>query len=282
MKILILGSSGILGRKLYSNLKKHFKTVHTGLLRRKFNIEKTIKIKNILEKEKPNLVINCLAIADIETCEKQKKYTYKINVQILKEILKLKKNLNFQFIQFSTDQMYDNRKKIYSNEKFNPIIYNEYTRQKIMAEKICLKYKCLIFRTNFFGKSQTKKKTLSDWIISSFKQKKLFFLFKDIYFNPLSLSSICEIIIKIIKNKKFLKWGVYNLGSKNSLSKADFALKIANYLNLKNKNYKIIDSKFFFKTKRPLNMSMDVRMFEREFKIKMKKFENEIKKEILS
>ena len=76
MKILILGSSGILGRKLYSNLKKHFKTVHTGLLRRKFNIEKTIKIKNILEKEKPNLVINCLAIADIEKCEKQKKYTY--------------------------------------------------------------------------------------------------------------------------------------------------------------------------------------------------------------
>ena len=68
-------------------------------------------------------------------CETNRKYSNLINVKILREILKLKKTLNFSFIQFSTDQMYDNKTNLYSKESFNPVIYNEYTRQKINAEK---------------------------------------------------------------------------------------------------------------------------------------------------
>lgn len=282
MKILILGSSGILGKRLFISLKKHYKIVHTGLKKRKFNFEKTEEIKKLLLKEKPSLIINCLAIADIKVCETNRKYSNLINVKILREILKLKKTLNFSFIQFSTDQMYDNKTNLYSKESFNPVIYNEYTRQKINAEKICLKYRCLIFRINFFGISKSEKKTISDWVILSFKQKKLFYLFTDIIFNPLSLSSICEIIKCLIVSKKFLKWGIYNLGSKNSLSKASFAIKVAEYLNLKNKNYKLVNSSMIFKIKRPKNMSMDVSKFEKNFKIKMKTLTYEIKKEYLN
>ena len=46
-----------------------------------------------------------------------------------------------------------------------------------MAEKICLKYKCLIFRTNFFGKSQTKKKK-APTSIANLKEYPTFFYFQ--------------------------------------------------------------------------------------------------------
>ena len=138
------------------------------------------------------------------------------------------------------------------------------------------------FRINFFGISKSEKKTISDWVILSFKQKKLFYLFTDIIFNPLSLSSICEIINKLIISKKFLKWGIYNLGSKNSLSKASFAIKVAECLNLKNKNYKLVNSSMIFKIKRLIkNMSMDVRKFEK-FSNKNETLKYEIKKEYLN
>ena len=70
--------------------------------------------------------------------------------------------------------------------------------EKSAQEKICLKNKSLILRTNFFGKSYNKKQSFSDWIFRSFNNKKEFYLFKDVYFNPLRIYTICNIIKNII------------------------------------------------------------------------------------
>ena len=49
-----------------------------------------------------------------------------------------------------------------------------------------------------FGKSKHKyKKSLSDWIINSLKNKKKIYVFKDIYFNPISLLTLSKIRIKV-------------------------------------------------------------------------------------
>ena len=67
--------------------------------------------------------------------------------------------------------MYNNKLNAWGKESDKPIILNEYTKQKIISEKIALKNNSLIFRTNFFGKSK-KKNTFSDWIYNSFLSKK--------------------------------------------------------------------------------------------------------------
>lgn len=53
----------------------------------------------------------------------------------------------------------------------------------------------------------------------------------NIYFNPIELKKLCQIILKI-KNKKI--YGTYNLGGKR-ITKFNFAIKIATKNNL-NKN----------------------------------------------
>ena len=62
----------------------------------------------------------------------------------------------------------------------------------------------MILRTNFFGKSMGKRKSFSDWIYKVFKTKKKieYFLFKDVYFNPLRINTIIKIISLIIYKKK--------------------------------------------------------------------------------
>ena len=72
-----------------------------------------------------------------------------------------------------------------------------------MAEKICLKNKALVFRTNFFGKSISKNKSFTDWIFRSFKMKKKIYLFNDVYFNPLRIETIVNVISKIVNEKKY-------------------------------------------------------------------------------
>ena len=284
-KILILGSSGTLGKSLYNFLKKkkQFIIINNGLAKRKFNLSVPSQISKLLSKIKPDLIINCSAIINIDYCERYKKKSREINVDALNHIFLLKKKLHLKFklIQISTDQMYNRPKNLPSSEKSRTFIINEYTKQKIKCENICKKNKALILRLNYFAYD---KKNLFYWIVNSIKKNKKMYLFNDIYFNPLSLTSLNKIIYKIANEKIQGKFkGIYNLGSKDFINKSEFAIYIIKKLKkYKFTNYNIVKSDKYFKTNRPQNMRMKTNKFEKIFRIKLpyikKELNNYIKK----
>jgi dTDP-4-dehydrorhamnose reductase len=280
MNILILGSSGLLGRELHDCLKscKQFRVFHNGLRSRKFNINNRYQLKKLLFKSNPFLIINASGITNIDYCEKERNFSYKTNVGLVKNIFNLKNKfrLDFFFIQFSTDQIYDSIKIVQNKESFKLKINNEYSKQKSAQEKICLKNKSLILRTNFFGKNYNKKQSFSDWIFKSFNKKKEFYLFKDVYFNPLRIDTICKIIKNIILQKKFIVEGIYNLGSRGFMSKSNFAIYFAKKVKIYKKNYVLKNINSVLKVKRSKNMVMHVKKFENKFNIKLPKIQNEI------
>ena len=278
MKILLLGSSGLLGKSLYLSLSKNYKVIHNGLTRRKKDL---IKIKNLefLLNYKPNLIINCSGETSIEDCEKYKKRSYNKNVNFLKKLffLRKKKNLSFKLIHFSTDQVYNHKNFVKNNENCRPKILNYYTRTKFLSENIVKKNGGMVLRTNFFGKSKTNKDSFTDWIFRSFTGVEKFFLFDDIFFSPLRISSICKYINIIIKND--IKSGIFNLGSKNGMSKYKFSKEFAKYTKIYSKNFTVLKSKKFFKIRRPSYMIMNCKKFEKSYKIKLPLLIKEIKKE---
>ena len=148
-----------------------------------------------------------------------------------------------------------------------------------MSEIICTRYKALIFRTNFFGKSLSKNKSFSDWVYKSFKSKKKFYLFNDVLFNPLSIKTLTRIIAFIINKKKFKISGIYNLGSKDSMYKNQFASYFAKKTNIYNSNYHNVNVNKFLKIKRSNNMSMNIEKFEKKFSINLPYIKSEITKE---
>ena len=139
---------------------------------------------------------------------------------------------------------------------------------------------CLVFRTNFFGKT-FKNKSFSDWVYDSFKKrnKTPVCLFNDIYFNPLRINTIAKIISLIIANKKYNYKGIYNLGSKKGISKSEFALIFAKKTKVYNSNYVFICANDLLKTKRSNNMIMNVSKFENKFQINLPNTIQEIKNE---
>ena len=277
-RILILGSSGILGKNLVIQLKNKYKVSHNGLKKRKFNLTRLGSLKKILKNSKPDLIINCVAVTNLDFCERNKLESKKINFGITKNLILLRKihNFNYKLLQISTDQMYNNKKWFRSSENFKPVSFNEYTKQKLAVEKICIKNKALVLRLNFFS---NEKNNIFNWIINSCKMNKNINLFKDIYFNPISVSSLSKtikkIIPKILKNKIS---GIFNLGCRDVISKSNFCIYIINQLNSNYKNYKIVSSNKFLLTKRPKNMSMNIRKFQKKFKINLPKIKNEIDK----
>jgi len=283
MNILILGSSGLLGRQLYNFLKssKKINLIHNGLRSRKFNINNKSELKKLIFISNPSLIINASGITNIDLCEIKKKYSYKLNVGVVKNIFKLKKKfkLRFFFIQFSTDQIYDSKKIIPNKENSKLKINNEYSRQKFAQEKLCLKNKSLILRTNFFGKTYTTKQSFSDWVYRSFNLNKKFYLFNDVYFNPLRIDTICKIIKNIITEDKFKIKGIYNMGSRDFMSKSNFAIYFAKKIKIYKENYLMRNVNSISTVKRSKNMIMNVNKFEKKFNITLPRIKNEIANE---
>ncbi len=283
-RVLVLGSSGSLGNKIYNELKKNknIQLFHSGLNKRKLDFSNKLNLKKFILSLNPNLIINCIANTNIENCEKNKLVSKKINYKIVKEILNLKnyKNFDFNFIHFSTDQFYNNKFNKLNKENSKIFLNNNYCAHKRMAEIECLKKNCLVFRTNFFGKS-LKNKSFSDWVHDSFKKrnKAPVLLFNDVYFNPLRITTIAKIISLIIIDKKYKYKGIYNLGSKEGMSKSKFALTFAKKTMVYNSNYKFIHANDLLKTKRSNNMIMDVSKFENKFQISLPNIFQEIKNE---
>jgi len=275
LKILIIGSSGILGHCLYNVLRKKHKVYHTGLKKRLYDLTVTKNLEKIFSK-KIDVVINCAAITNIEFAEKNKKITNNINYKLVKNVLLLNKTKKFYFINFSTDQVYNNkniRKNIENNISFNG---NYYTKTKIKADKLINKFKFLSLRINFFGQSYRGNGTFTDWLFLKMKKEEKIFLFKDQFFSGLTIDTLSKIIVKVINKKIF---GIYNLGSKGYISKKNLALKFYKNLNVKNNiNFEPIKVNSFLKVKRSNFMYMNSNKFTEKFKIKLPTINEEIKK----
>ena len=154
MKFLIFGGNGFLGSFLYEYLKKNY-SVHR--VSRKKGIGTFVgelnkkNILKILSKIKPDIVINTIALTDVDECQLNKKKALDSNFKTLKDITcainkKLKTFEDPFLIHISTDQVYSG-KGPHLEKCSKPKNYYGYT--KLKAEKLLTNINGWSLRTNF-------------------------------------------------------------------------------------------------------------------------------------
>ena len=130
-------------------------------------------------------------------------------------------------------------------------------------------------RTNFVGKSYSEKSSFTDWVVKYSEGGKQMYLFKDLFFSPVHTSFLSDVVIKAILDNKV---GIYNLGSKNGITKANFIRELTSHLNIKNSNFKEISvEEYPFKAKRPKDMRLNSKKFEEKFSIIVPTIQDTIK-----
>jgi len=176
-------------------------------------------------------------------------------------------------VQLSTDHFYNDAG---NNNENNIIILNHYASSKLAGELFASTVKSTVLRTNFFGISKHSERfSISDWIISSLKKGKSIRVFKDVFFSPITIDRLL-IIIEMVIVKEVV--GLYNVGSKNGMSKSDFAITIANEFRMSKDLLipcKINELNLF--AKRPHDMRMDCSKFEINYNYKFPSLLDEIK-----
>tara|TARA_Y100000816_G_C26101736_1_gene584145 strand:+ start:2066 stop:2983 length:918 start_codon:yes stop_codon:yes gene_type:complete len=263
-KIVILGASGLLGSNLCISLKSKYdiypiinkKKIHFRNLKTKhLNLNKTSEIFNYLKSVRPDFLINCVAISNVEKCEINKKKTFIINSKLPEIIARICKKLSIHYTFISSDHLYAGKKKYYTeNDKVHPL--NIYSRSKILAENKILKVSknFLIIRTNFFGFGPSFRNSFLDGIIKNLEGGRDTTLFSDVFYTPIYVRRLIRVIGILIENKKY---GIFNVSGNKRLTKYEFGIKIAKKFKFNKKLIKKLYLKETLKkVLRPKDMSL--------------------------
>lgn len=221
----------------------------------------------------PEVIVNLVALTDVEKCELKPEEAFSLNVDISINISKVVMESGCeQLIHISTDHVYSGQGH-QSEEEAAPINY--YGKTKLKGEQPILECGGLVLRTNFFGKGCSRKPNLLSWVLKSLEQRQRINGFTDVYFNPIWACSLSNYVDLAITN---YKPGVYNLGTNGGLSKYDFAISVCQQIGgdcdlICPSNYTSVETT----VPRPLDMRMNVKKFESTFLVEMPSFYNQIK-----
>ena len=233
-----------------------------------FDLSDYIKSFEVFEQIQPTIIINLASLTSVELCEEKINQAYMANTRTVQNIVHWIKTTKAKchLVQISTDHVYDGTGPHTENDI---TITNNYAFSKFAGELSALQVPSTILRTNFVGRGKSShRESLSDWVYNSIIGNKNVEVLNDVYFSPLSIETLSKMIVLVIKKKPL---GIYNLGSRNGMSKAEFDFKFAEYLNLPTHTMTRIDisKTTFYKAYRPKDMRLDSSKFENEFGIIM-------------
>ena len=275
----ITGGSGFLGYnwiKSQDNRNQYY-LVNNNIISN-ISRERFVQIKDInnlfdffLEK-KIKFILHFAAITNLEECEMDMKKCMESNYILTKKLVDLSKRLNIKVIFISSDQVYDGNTS-YNMENDDIHENNIYAKSKIYSEKYILKNlnNFLILRTNFFGLSKNDNSFL-EFIYKNLNRGKKIDLWRNIYFNPINVATLTNIIIRLLNNECN---GIYNICSDKKISKSDFGYLVAKKYNL---NTSLINEVDYFDQNlfRPKDMTMSNSKIKKELDLKKLNIEDEI------
>lgn len=187
-------------------------------------------IKNLILNFYPDVVVHTAAFTNVDLSEKERELCWKINVKAVEYITEACRVLGNHLIQISTDYIFDGTNGPYNeNAAPNPLGY--YARTKLASENIIRMsgVDFTIIRTNVLYGIADSRPDFVRWVVNKLRCNEKIDIVTDQINNPTFIDDIVQAISKIIE---FKKYGVYNIGGCEFLSRFDFALKIADFFNL--------------------------------------------------
>lgn len=237
MKILILGGTGMLGHRLWIDLSKKHNVIatvrknHPKLTHLKsvenIDVNNFESIQNAIKSTRPDVVINCIGI--IKQLDESKSHEISIFTNaLLPHKLSTFCNINsIRFIHFSTDCVFDGKKKGGYLDSDLHTATDLYGRTKSLGEVGYLN-NTLTLRTSIIGRELRGHKSLVDWFL--LQNNKEIKGFGEAIFSGFPTSHIASIIDKYILSVPSLS-GIYNLAA-NPISKFDLLELIKKEFNI--------------------------------------------------
>ena len=243
--ILVTGSNGLLGQKIVNQLKNRndVKLIATSLGKNRRLIQDFIyeslditsqeEVQEVINRYKPDAVINTAAMTNVDACEDDKENCWKINVDAVGYLLRACKEQNSQLIHLSTDFVFDGKSGPYKESDIpNPLSY--YAKSKLASENLILNSgyeNTAIARTIIvFGNGDNLSRgNLILWAKGALEKQSPINVVEDQYRAPTLADDLAKGCIAIAeKNAK----GIYHLSGPETMSILEIVKRIGKFYGL--------------------------------------------------
>lgn len=239
MRILVTGVSGLLGLNFALRFCEQHDIVGVVCQNRLKNIPFRVIQADLAQTDvswalvrqvKPEVILHCAALANVDTCENQPEFAYRVNAEVPGELADAARHSGARLIHISTDAVFDGLRGNYiEDDQPNP--QNVYARTKLAGEQAVQNANpdALIARVNFYGWSLSGQRSLAEHFFHNLSAGREMKGFVDVFFCPLEVNDLAEILLRLIHLKVS---GLYHVASGEALSKYDFGQRIAKRFGL--------------------------------------------------
>jgi dTDP-4-dehydrorhamnose reductase len=241
-RILLFGANGMLGQRLVEFYIKQQgiqllacsvedEPVFEGAEYRKIDITKRDEVKDLVYDFYPDVIINAAAFTSVDLSETEREQAWKTNVKGVEYIAEVSRVIDSHIIHISTDYIFNGQKGPYS-EKDKPSPLGYYARTKLASENVLRlsgTYNTILRTNVLYGIAHNSRPDFVRWVVNTVRSGKKIRIVTDQVNNPTFIDDLVQAISKVIEYKKY---GVYNIGGKEFLSRFDFTMKIADFFNL--------------------------------------------------
>lgn len=235
MRTLITGASGLLGANLALEASRMghevYGTVNSQPIKTgaftvlTADLQSEVALDALFRQVRPEWVIHCAAVADLEVCEKQPELARRVNGEVPGMLAERCREGGARLLHVSTDAVFDGIKGSYT-ETDDPNPQNVYAETKLAGELAVAAAdpSALIARVNLFGFSPTGRRSLAEFFLYNLIEQKPLKGFTDVFFCPVLVNDIAGIFLRMLAHNLA---GLYHVFSGDCLSKYDFGVRIA-------------------------------------------------------
>ena len=234
MKILITGSNGQLGNELQDIIKTG--RAEIGVVSEtiknaevlavdvdKLDITNLKQVKKVLTDEKPDVVINCAAATNVDGCENNEDFAFRVNALGPRNLAMVCNEIGAKLVQVSTDYVFSGKGSTPLNESYVPAPVSSYGRTKLLGEKYVEEFckKNFIVRTAWLYGRVGHNFVYT--MMKFGKEKDAITVVNDQRGNPTNANDLAYHILRLIETEEY---GVYHCTGKGECSWYDFAKRI--------------------------------------------------------
>ena len=219
IKTLILGAGGMLGTDLRANFPQAISFTHAEL-----DITDKNAVFSIIERLRPELVINAAAYAKVDDCEDNKELAFSVNGTAPGYIAEACGRIGSKLVHFSTDCVFSGRRGNYRETDVSDA-EDLYGRTKYLGETTG--QHCLTLRTSIIGRELARKSGLLEWFLAQRGKVKGY---TKAVFSGFTTLEMARIIDNVLAIQAPLS-GVYHVSSE-LISKFDLLTMIRDALSL--------------------------------------------------
>lgn len=251
MKIAIIGADGQLGTDLCKVIDK---SERIPLTIADINITNLLACDKIIQKFKPDVVINTAAYHRVDDCEDNDVEAYRINAYGVKNLAIACRNNHSSLLHVSTDYVFDGEKKFPYTEEDVPKPKTAYGISKLAGEffvRYILDRHFIIRTSGLYGVAGCLGKGGGNFVENMIKIAKTGQNIKvvtDEIITPTYTMHLARKIHQLIRTKHY---GLYHMTNNGQCSWWEYAVKIFGLLKIDVKVDKTTASEFKTKANRP-------------------------------